>query len=103
MEVQSVITSTFSTSVFGIPALCRHILSHDSINKKFVQVLKIVQFLMFSKLGVRMDETLVPLLPQNEEENEEIEEPIILIESGTTLLLKRMLSNFSYVSIYRNM
>ena len=50
-----------------------------------------------------MDETLVPLLPQNEEENEEIEEPIILIESGTTLLLKRMLSNFSYVSIYRNM
>ena len=47
---------------------------------------------MFSKLGVKMDETLVPLLPQNEQENEENEESIILIESGTTLHLKRMLS-----------
>jgi len=52
---------------------------------------------MFSKLGVKMDETLVPLLPQNEQENEENEESIILIESGTTLHLKRMLSKFSYV------
>ena len=40
-----------------------------------------------------MDETLVPLLPQNEQENEENEESIILIELGTTLHLKRMLSN----------
>ena len=54
--------------------------------------------MIFSKLEVKMDETLEPLLPQNEQDDEE---SITAIESGTTLHLKRMLVKVSYV-LYLN-